>query len=766
MKLFGSIAELVQLVFRSNSQTVTVNPPASPSGSRTLNLPDSGGTAATTVIDNSTTQTLTNKTLTGNTAANLTPDGTHTVTFPTATDTLVGRATTDTLTNKTLTGNTAANLSPDGTHTLTLPTSTDTLVGKATTDTLTNKTMDGGSNTFTNISTGSLTGVLGTTHGGTGQNSSASFPTSGVIVTETGTELLQNKTLDETTTLNILTSLLRIEDNTDNTKRIRFDLSGNTTGTTRTLTVPNSNTTLVGRDTTDTLTNKTLSGNTATNLVNGSGTLDINSSGTITIPNTTDTLATLTGSETLSNKTLLSPTITASTNGAGITQFNNSGTISIPPATDTLVARNTIDTLTNKTISGSSNTLTVLAGSQLSGQVPIANGGTNVSSVTTTPTATAFAGWDANKNLSANSHISGYATTATAAGTTTLTVSSAQQQYFTGSTTQTVVLPVVSTLVLGQTYVLVNNSSGNVTVQSSGGNTVQVMGGASAATFTVISTSGTGASSWNVEYTAQSAGTVTSVAMTVPTFLSVSGSPVTTSGTLAVSLSGTALPIANGGTNATSASAAFNNLSPMTTTGDIIYGGTAGAGTRLAGSTGVLHSTGAAAPTWSLIVDADVSASAAISGSKLQAASASNSGTISNYSTGTFSPTIKGGTTNPTVSYTNQTGEWIRIGNAVYVNISIAINTISGGSGAAIIDISGIGINSNASSNQRYGYTCRFGGSAPNPFPSGVTYLAGEMSTSNTITISGSGQAASQDLQVTSLENGGTIFMSGFYFTT
>ena len=46
-------------------------------------------------------------------------------------------------------------------------------------------------------------------------------------------------------------------------------------------------------------------------------------------------------------------------------------------------------------------------------------------------------------------------------------------------------------------------------------------------------------------------GTVTSVAATVPSFLSVSGSPITTSGILAITLSGTALPIANGGTGAT-----------------------------------------------------------------------------------------------------------------------------------------------------------------------------------------------------------------------
>ena len=64
------------------------------------------------------------------------------------------------------------------------------------------------------------------------------------------------------------------------------------------------------------------------------------------------------------------------------------------------------------------------------------------------------------------------------------------------------------------------------------------------------------------------AGTVTSVSMTVPSFLSVSGSPITSSGTLAVTLSGTALPVANGGTNATSAGiTAFNNITGYTASG-------------------------------------------------------------------------------------------------------------------------------------------------------------------------------------------------------
>ena len=57
--------------------------------------------------------------------------------------------------------------------------------------------------------------------------------------------------------------------------------------------------------------------------------------------------------------------------------------------------------------------------------------------------------------------------------------------------------------------------------------------------------------------TSSTTGTVTSVAMSVPAFLSVSGSPITASGTLAVTLSGTALPVDNGGTGTTTLSSGY-----------------------------------------------------------------------------------------------------------------------------------------------------------------------------------------------------------------
>lgn len=233
------------------------------------------------------------------------------------------------------------------------------------------------------------------------------------MVTEAHSATLSNKTLDNTTIATIKDTNLTIQDDSDITKQLKFQVSGIATGTTRTLTAPDANTIIVGTDATQTLTNKTLSGNTATNLISGSGTLTLNTSGTITVPNATDTLVGRDTTDTLTNKTLTNPTIngatistptltvddnsftvrdnvdntkqvkfevssvsTATTRtltapdadttivGTDATQtltnktltapiistISNTGTITLPTSTDTLVGRNTTDTLTNKTL--------------------------------------------------------------------------------------------------------------------------------------------------------------------------------------------------------------------------------------------------------------------------------------------------------------------------------------------------------------------------------------------------------------------------------
>lgn len=177
------------------------------------------------------------------------------------------------------------------------------------------------------------------------------------------------------------------------------------------------------------------------------------------------------------------------------------------------------------------------------GQLGITRGGTGVSSVTTSPTATAFSGWDANSNLSANSFLPGFATTVTAGGNTTLTVASAYTQEFTGSTTQTVTMPVVSTLSVGRPYYLINNSTGALTVNSSGGNLILSMVANTSAILTSVLNTGTTAASWNASYIVDagggvSPGTINQLAWYSATGNVVSGLSTANNGVLVTSAGG------------------------------------------------------------------------------------------------------------------------------------------------------------------------------------------------------------------------------------
>ena len=156
---------------------------------------------------------------------------------------------------------------------------------------------------------------------------------------------------------------------------------------------------------------------------------------------------TLTGIETLTNKTLTSATLTGTTQG--ITAAN--GTSNAMVATTAFV---------NNQIQNSPNI-----------QTPIVN----------------------------NIKI-GYTSTATAGGTTTLDAQSNYTQIFTGSSGQTVVLPVTSTLVVGQSYHIENQGSGTLTVQSSGGNTVVTVPQYFTVEVTCIGTSLTTAADWDWDY--------------------------------------------------------------------------------------------------------------------------------------------------------------------------------------------------------------------------------------------------------------------------
>ena len=171
MKMYGSFTEQVDSKFRaSDNSEVTLAPFATPGADITFTLP--GISISDNLVSDTSSSTLTNKTLTLPQIASLSPDGVETLTFPVATDTLVGKNTTDILTNKTLgISNTVTlldtlfTLEDNSTNnqldfelslltanrTLSSPDASGILTLTDASQTLTNKSIDADSNTITNI---------------------------------------------------------------------------------------------------------------------------------------------------------------------------------------------------------------------------------------------------------------------------------------------------------------------------------------------------------------------------------------------------------------------------------------------------------------------------------------------------------------------------------------------------------------------------------------------------------------------------------------
>jgi hypothetical protein len=59
--------------------------------------------------------------------------------------------------------------------------------------------------------------------------------------------------------------------------------------------------------------------------------------------------------------------------------------------------------------------------------------------------------------------------------------------------------------------------------------------------------------------------------------------------------------------------------------------------------------------------------------------------TLDDYEEGTWTPSIGGGTTNPTVTYTTQYGRYVKVGRSIVYAFDIRYSAISGGSGDIII---------------------------------------------------------------------------------
>jgi hypothetical protein len=135
-------------------------------------------------------------------------------------------------------------------------------------------------------------------------------------------------------------------------------------------------------------------------------------------------------------------------------------------------------------------------------------------------------------------NLTSYTTTATAAGTTTLTNTSTYYQFFTGTSTQTVKLPVTSTLSTGWSFHICNNSTGNLSVQASDNSAVITILSGTTAHITCISTAVTTNAAWESGLTdfSTTTGTGDNVLATSPTIVTPT---ITTSATVPLVLGGT-----------------------------------------------------------------------------------------------------------------------------------------------------------------------------------------------------------------------------------
>jgi hypothetical protein len=112
-------------------------------------------------------------------------------------------------------------------------------------------------------------------------------------------------------------------------------------------------------------------------------------------------------------------------------------------------------------------------GSNYQGEpIALIYGGTGV---TTDSGANSVVLRDSNTNINFNNFTAGFASTTASAGTTVLTAGSARNQVLVGSTTHTFRLPNATTLALGQSFLFINNSSGNLTVTDNASTVIEVI---------------------------------------------------------------------------------------------------------------------------------------------------------------------------------------------------------------------------------------------------------------------------------------------------
>lgn len=252
--------------------------------------------------------------------------------------------------------------------------------------------------------------------------------------------------------------------------------------------------------------------------------------------------------------------------GASGQVLTSSGSAAVPtwttPTTGTVTSVGGTGTVNGLTLTGTvTSTGNLTLGGTLDLSAPPAIGGTTPAAITgTTITANTGLVGPHNGSVGATTPSTGvfttlyspvlnmgYTTTATSATPVTLTAASTSIQYFSGTNTQTINMPVTSTLRTGWSFHICNNSTGNLTVNSSGGNLICTVLPGTTAMLTCIGIALTTAADWDFGFTDFGAvtGTGSVVLSTSPTLVTpalgtpASGVVTNLTGTASININGT-----------------------------------------------------------------------------------------------------------------------------------------------------------------------------------------------------------------------------------
>ena len=450
--------------------------------------------------------------------------------------------------------------------------------------------------------------------------------------------------------------------------------------------------------------------------------------------------------------TLTRTTILSSSNSGSAVTFSGTVTVFVTYPSEKSV---NLDASGNVTALG-----TITSGVWNGTTIPVGYGGTGV---TTSSGANSVVLRDANQNVTANNFLAGYNVITAAGTTTTLTVASAYYQRISGSTTQTIKLPDATTMVNGQGFTFDNDSSGAVYIIDNASSTVDTVpsGGYS---YIFVENNSTSAGSWgkyalipasyDFSTTTADFGTATIINTTyngntvgtgyggtgLTTFTGANNALYSTSSS---ALAAGTLPIAAGGTAGTTATTAFNNLSPITTTGDLIIGTGTNTASRLGigANTYVLTSNGTTA-SWTA-----PSGSSVLNITEFTATSGQTSFSVT-YTVGLVEGVYRNGIKLGTADYTATTGSTIVLGTgAITGDLIQVVYFTSVAIGASVSSIS-------------FGST----GLTPSGTATGAISVAGTLATTNggtgLTTVGTNGQVLTSNgstLSWTTVNSGATV---------